>query len=203
MNPFQLGAIAKAAEVSLSAALSGSADARECCERLSGKAIAFETLDERVLLRFDGRAVRVVTEPGEAAVTVRGAPSAVLGAMFGRESAVAVLGDAALFEDFRHSFRPHVKLPPAVERLREDASDAVVVGAKAVLTAFESMASAVRENWPEWLYPTYPDSGEMRANVDSLKARVADLEARLRAMEASAATGDGGGAKGEADRNPT
>ena len=184
MNTFQMSAIAKTVEVSLSAALAASGDARDCCARLAGKAIAFESFDERLLVRFDDGAVRVDTEPGEADATVRGSPTAVVGALFGTGGdTVAVLGDESVFEDFRDSFRPHLKLPPGVERFMEDAGDAVRVGAKAVKSAFEGVAAATREHWPEWLPRAHPDTGELRGEVDELKARVASLEARLAALE--------------------
>lgn len=198
MNAFQLGAIAKTVEVSLSAALATSSDARECCARLSGKTIAFESLDERLLVRFDDAAVHVEAEAGDpsgerrpspygkADTTVRGGPTSVLGALFGTGGdTVAVLGDAAVFDDFRDSFRPHLKLPPAAERLMEDAGDAVRVGAKVVKSAFEGVAAATREHWPDWLHRAHPDTGELRGEVDELKARVATLEERLAALESA------------------
>ena len=184
MNAFQLGAIARTVEVSLSAALAASSDARDCCARLDGKAIAFESLDERLVVRFEAAAVQVDTEAGETAATVRGSPTAVLGALFGSDGdTVAVLGDAAIFEDFRDSFRPHLKLPPAAERFMEDAGDAVRIGAKAVKSAFEGVAAATKDHWPDWLHRAHPDTGELRGEVDELKARLSALEERLAALE--------------------
>ena len=184
MNTFQLGAIAKTVEVSLSAALTTSSDARDCCARLAGKAIAFETLDERLIVCFESSSVHVETQRDEADATVRGSPTAVLGALFGKGGdTVAVLGDATVFEDFRDSFRPHLKLPPVVERFMEDAGDAVRVGAKAVKSAIEGVAAATRDHWPDWLHRAHPDTGELRGEVDELKERMAALEERLAAVE--------------------
>ena len=185
MNTFQLGAIARTVEVSLSAALTTSSDARDCCARLAGKAIAFETLDERLVVCFESSSVHVETQSEEADATVRGSPTAVLGALFGKGGGdtVAVLGDATVFEDFRDSFRPHLKLPPAAERFMEDAGDAVRVGAKAVKSAIEGVAAATRDHWPEWLHRAHPDTGELRGEVDELKERMAALEERLAAVE--------------------
>lgn len=184
MNTFQMGAIAKTVEVSLSAALTTSSDARDCCARLEGKTIAFESLDERLVVCFEPSSVRVETEIDDADATVRGSPTAVLGALFGKDGdTVAVLGDAAIFEDFRDSFRPHLKLPPAAERFMEDAGDAVRVGAKAVKSAIEGVATATRDHWPDWLHRAHPDTGELRVEVDELKARMAALEERLAAVE--------------------
>lgn len=186
MNTFQLGAVAKTVEVSLSAALTASADARDCCARLEGKAIAFESLDERLVVCFESSSVHVETEIDEAAATVRGSPTAVLGALFGKGGdTVAVLGDATVFEDFRDSFRPHLKLPEAAERFMEDAGDAVRVGAKAVKSAIEGVAAATRDHWPDWLHRAHPDTGELRVEVDELKARMAALEERLAAVESA------------------
>ena len=186
MNTFQMGAIAKTVEVSLSAALTASADARDCCARLEGKTIAFESLDERLVVCFESSSVHVETETDDADATVRGSPTAVLGALFGKGGdTVAVLGDATIFEDFRDSFRPHLKLPPAAERFMEDAGDAVRVGAKAVKSAIEGVATATRDHWPDWLHRAHPDTGELRVEVDELKARMAALEARLAAVEST------------------
>ena len=186
MNTFQMGAVAKTVEVSLSAALTTSSDARDCCARLEGKAIAFESLDERLVVCFESSSVRVETEIDEADATVRGSPTAVLGALFGKGGdTIAVLGDATIFEDFRDSFRPHLKLPPAAERFMEDAGDAVRVGAKAVKSAIEGVATATRDHWPDWLHRAHPDTGELRGEVDELKARMAALEERLAAVESS------------------
>ena len=182
MNAFQLGAVARTVETSLKAALRTSSDARDCCARLSGKSIALMSMDEVLLVRFEDDAVRVDTEPGEAVVTVKGSPTAVLGALFGTDGdAVAVVGDQAVFDDFRESFRPHLK--PTLERLMEDAGDAVRVGARAVSSALEGAAAAVREHWPDWLHRAHPDTGELRSEVDELKARIAALEDRLAALE--------------------
>ena len=186
MNTFQLGAVAKTVEVSLTAALTTSSDARDCCERLAGKAIAFESFDERLVVCFESSSVHVETQTDEADATVRGSPTAVLGALFGKGGdTVAVLGDATVFEDFRDSFRPHLKLPPTMERFMEDAGDAVRVGAKAVKSAIEGVAAATRDHWPDWLHRAHPDTGELRGEVDELKARMAALEERLAAVEAN------------------
>ncbi len=190
MNTFQLGAVAKTMQVSLSTAIAASTDARECCARLAGKSIAFESLDERLVLHFEGSSVRVDSEGEETDATVRGAPSAVIAALFGTGAeTVAVLGDPAVFEDFRESFRPHLNLPPTAERFMEDAGDAVRVGAKAMKSAWEGMAAATREHlpdWPDWLNRTHPDTGELRGEVDELKERIAGLEERLRELETTA-----------------
>ena len=151
---------------------------------MAGKAIAFETLDERLVVCFESSSVHVETHSDEADATVRGSPTAVLGALFGKGGdTVAVLGDTTVFEDFRDSFRPHLKLPPAVERFMEDAGDAVRVGAKAVKSAIEGVAAATRDHWPDWLHRAHPDTGELRGEVDELKERMAALEERLAAVE--------------------
>ena len=187
MNSFQLGALAKTMQVSLSAAIAASTDARECCARLAGKSIAFESLDERLVLHFEGSSVDVDGEGEEPDATVRGAPSAVMAALFGTGAeTVAVLGDTAVFEDFRDSFRPHLNLPPTAERFMEDAGDAVRVGAKAMKSAWEGMAAATREHWPDWLHRAPPDTGELRGKIDELKERIAGLEQRLRELETTA-----------------
>ena len=187
MNSFQLGALAKTMQVSLSAAIAASTDARECCARLAGKSIAFESLDERLVLHFEGSSVDVDGEGEEPDATVRGAPSAVMAALFGTGAeTVAVLGDTAVFEDFRDSFRPHLNLPPTAERFMEDAGDAVRVGAKAMKSAWEGMAAATREHWPDWLHRAHPDTGELRGEVDELKERISGLEQRLRELETTA-----------------
>lgn len=184
MNTFQLGAIARTVEVSLTAALTTSSDARDCCARLAGKALAFEALDERLVVCFESSSVHVEAQIDEADATVRGSPTAVLGALFGKGGdTVAVLGDATVFEDFRDSFRPHLKLPSGVERFLEDAGDAVRIGAKAVKSAIEGVAAATRDHWPDWLHRAHPDTGELRGEVDELKERMAALEERLAAVE--------------------
>ena len=187
MNSFQLGAVAKTMQVSLSTAIAASTAARECCARLAGKSIAFESLDERLVLHFEGSSVRVDSDGEETDATVRGAPSAVMAALFGTGAeTVAVLGDTAVFEDFRDSFRPHLNLPPTAEQFMEDAGDAVRVGAKAMKSAWEGMAAATREHWPDWLHRAHPDTGELRGEVDELKERIAGLEQRLRELETTA-----------------
>ena len=141
-------------------------------------------------LCFEEATVQVETEAGEADATVRGSPSAVVGALFGTDGGtVAVLGDETVFHDFRDSFRPHLKLPPTAERFVEEAGDAVRIGAKAVRSAFEGVAAATRDHlatWPDWLQRAHPDTGELRGEVDELKERVAQLEQRLSALESAA-----------------
>lgn len=192
--------LADALRLALSAALATSKDARDFTERQAGRAIAIETLERRFVIHLEAGAVRVEPGDGEADATLRGSPTAVLGALVkeGGDTA-AVLGDVELFEDFRRAFRPH--LPPTVAHFAEDAGDAVRIGAQAAQSAWQGMASAVRAG--------AKDEGEqnereaaLAATVEALKSRVDDLEQRLLALEAAQDGQDGeageGGKGGEA-----
>ena len=192
--------LADALRLALTAALAASKDARGFTERQAGKAIAIETLERRFVIHLEAGAVRVEPGDGEADATLRGSPTAVLGALVkeGGDTA-AVLGDVELFEDFRRAFRPH--LPPTVAHFAEDAGDAVRIGAQAAQSAWQGMASAVRAG--------AKDEGEqnereaaLAATVEELKGRVDDLEQRLLALEAAqdgqdGEAGEGGEARGE------
>ena len=122
MNPINEGL-----RLGLAAAIAASAEARQCSERLAGKTIAVETLDQRWLIVFEAGKARVESGDGEADATVRGSPTAVVGAFArDRDSGAAIFGNVELFEDFRSAFRPHLKLPEFVGQFAEDAGDACV-----------------------------------------------------------------------------
>lgn len=185
--------LSDALRLALSAALAASKEARDMTERHAGKAIAIETMERRFVIHFEAGAARVEPGDGEADATLRGSPTAVLGALVkspakeGSDTA-AVLGDEELFEDFRRSFRPH--LPPSVAHFAEDASDAVRVGAQAAQSAWQGMSGAVRSKAKDY----FPDEDErherdaaLAAQLEALKGRVDELERRLRVLEAGRA----------------
>ena len=182
--------VTEAARFALATAIATNADARACAERLAGKAIAVECQELRLVIQFAGGAadaVRVRSGEEQADVTVRGSPAAVLGALAGidRDTA-AVFGDVEVYEDFRTSFRPHLKLPHGFDHLAEDASDAVHIAARAAQSACEGLLAALRERFAAHTAHTPPRSP---ATTDEdhekaeLQARIRDLEARLAELE--------------------
>ena len=138
--PSPSAALAQTARVALSAAMSASPEARRCSERLAGRRLAFETLDARFVVHFEPGAIRVEAGDDPADATVRGSPAAVAATLLNAEESVAVLGDAAVFEDFRDSFRPRLDLGPG-KFLLEDIGDIAGLGLRAVQSAFEGLAN--------------------------------------------------------------
>ncbi len=176
-----MNAIAETMRLTLSAAIAASGEARACTERLAGRTLAFESMEQRFVVHFEAGAVRVETEGGEADATVRGSPGAVFGALAGSGSeTAAVLGDTAVFEDFRASFRPHVKLPPVVERFAEDAGDAARTGVQAARSAFEGFANTAKDYLSAWPGREDAELAELRAAVQALTERVERLEKQAR-----------------------
>ena len=135
-------ALAELARLGLSAAIAANPAARACCERLAGRSLAIETLEARFVIRFEPGAVRVDTVGGPADATLRGSPAAVAATLAGGEETAAILGDSALFEDFRDSFRPRLETPGKF--VFEDLGDIVRLGAKAAESALQGLANAVR-----------------------------------------------------------
>ena len=135
-------ALARLAELALSVGIETNPTARACSERLAGRSLAVETLDARLVLRFEAGAVRVDTGDAETDATVRGSPAAVAGTLAGTGGTAAVLGDTAIFEDFRDSFRP--RLDPPGKHVLEDLGDIVRLGLGAAESALEGLANAVR-----------------------------------------------------------
>lgn len=177
MNPVNEGV-----RLALAAAIATSAQARECSERLAGKTIAVETLDQRWLITFEAGKARVERGAGneEADATVRGSPAALLGTFTrDRDGSAAVFGDAELFEDFRSAFRPHLKLPEFVGHFAEEAGDAVRVGTQAARSAIEGLSGAVRSKAKDY----FAEPGDLATEVAELKERLADVEERLRRLE--------------------
>ena len=140
--PDRSAALAQLARLALSAGLAANPAARACSERLAGRALAIETLEGRFVVRFAPGAIQVDTGTGPADATVRGSPAAVAATLAGTEETAAVLGDTALFEDFRDSFRPRWEVPGKF--VFEDLGDIVRLGAKAAESALEGLANAVR-----------------------------------------------------------
>ena len=177
-----VNALAEATRLALTAAIKASAEARACTERLAGKSIAFEFLGQRLVVHFEAGAVRVDSAEDAASATVRGSPAAVCGALLGGDGrTAAVFGEAAVVEDFRASFRPHLELPHAPRHLGEDLSDAAHLAFRAARSALEGAVAALREE-----SANAPDAQESAAEdpeLQRLRARVADLEARLAAVE--------------------
>lgn len=181
MNPLH-----EAMRVALRAAIATNAEARACTQRLAGQSIAFEWLDQRLVIRFDDGAANVSGDADEASATVRGSPMAVLGALFGGErGTAAVLGNAEAFEDFRASFRPH--LPKAPRHLAEDIGDAAHLAARAAQSALEGLLGALREHTRSGTREAQPEDAD---EVAALQARIGELEARLAALERGSPSGN-------------
>ena len=173
--------------MALRTALATSAEARACAARQAGKAIAFESLGERWIVRFEDGAAQVESGETEANATVRGSPAAVLGALLGGERhTAAVLGDAEVFEDFRASFRPHLHLPHAPRHLAEDIGDAAHLAARAAQSALEGLLAVLRER-----DQAAQGAGDAASDADDVAVRLRELEARIAALEAGAAAGAG------------
>ena len=140
--PDPSAALAQLAQLALTAGIATSPAARACSDRLAGRSVAVETLEARFVIHFDSGAVRVETGDDEADATVRGSPAAVAATLAGTEETAAILGDTAIFEDFRDSFRPRLELPGRF--VFEDLGDIVRLGLKAAESALEGLANAVR-----------------------------------------------------------
>lgn len=180
MSPF-----ADALRLALAAAIRANEDARDATGRLAGKTMLLETVGQRWRLRFEAGAVAVdasVEDDADADVTVRGSLPALLRAFASDQAAdrVAVVGDEAMFEDFRTAFRPHLQLPDSVSHLAEDAGDAMRVGVQAARSAAEGVGRAVRDKAQDY----FARSDEHAAQLAALAERVAALEARVRELEA-------------------
>ena len=181
MNPLH-----EAMRVALRAAIATNAEARACAQRLTGKSIAFEWFDQRLVIHFDDGLAHVDGDAGEASATVRGSPVAVLGALLGGErGTAAVLGDAEALADFRASFRPHLPKPP--RHLAEDIGDAAHLAARAAQSALEGLLGALREHTQSGTHQAEPEDAH---EVEALQARIGELEARLAALEQGAPSGD-------------
>lgn len=175
--------------MALRTALATSAEARACAARQAGKAIAFESLGERWIVRFEDGAAQVESGETEADATVRGSPAAVLGALLGGERhTAAVLGDAEVFEDFRASFRPHLHLPHAPRHLAEDIGDAAHLAARAAQSALEGLLAVLRDRDQA---ASAGGAGDGAPEADDVAVRLRELEARIAALEAGAAAGAG------------
>lgn len=188
MNPLR-----ETMRATLRAAIATSEEARACTDRLAGKSIAFESLGERWVVRFESGAAHVESGDMEADATMRGSPVAVLGALLGSERhAAPVLGDAATFEDFRTSFRPHfsLPLPHAPRHLAEDIGDAAHLAARAAQSALEGLLAVLRERDQSAPAAAESDASAAEsgaaAEADELRARVRELEARIAALEGNA-----------------
>lgn len=181
MSPF-----ADALRLALSAAISASESARACSERLAGKTVLLEASGQRWRLRFQAGEVAVDVpaedDSEEADATVRGTLPSLLRAFVSKEGAeaVAVIGDAELFEDFRTSFRPHLAMPSSFGQFAEDAGDAVRVGTQAARSAVDGVGRAVRDKAQEYFARR---DEERAAEVAALRERVAALEVRVEALE--------------------
>lgn len=135
-------ALAELARLALSAGIAANPAARACSGRRAGRSLAIETLEWRFVVHFAPGAVQVDTGAGPADATVRGSPADVAATLAGTEGTAAVLGDTALFEDFRDSFRPRWDVPGKF--VFEDLGDIVRLGAKAAESALEGLANAMR-----------------------------------------------------------
>ena len=140
--PDPSAALAELARLALSVGITSNPAARACTERLAGRSLAIETLEVRFVIHFEPGAVQVDTGTGTADATVRGSPANLAATLAGTEETAAVLGDTALFEDFRDSFRPRLEVPGKF--VLEDLGDIVRLGAKAAESALEGLANAVR-----------------------------------------------------------
>ena len=186
MNPINEGL-----RLGLAAAIAASAEARQCSERLAGKTIAVETLDQRWLIVFEAGKARVESGDGEADATVRGSASAVVGTFArDRDGGAAIFGDVELFEDFRSAFRPHLKLPEFVGQFAEDAGDAVRVGVNAARSAAEGVAGAVYTKAKDYFPDHAQATPDLVAEVAQLKERVDELETRLAQLEQESPSAD-------------
>ena len=134
-------AMAELARLALTAGIAANPTARACTERLAGQALAIEALQVRFVIHFETGAVRVESGEAPADATLRGSPSAVAATLAGTDETAAILGDVALFEDFRDSFRPRLDLPG--KYVLEDLGDIVRLGLKAVESAVEGIANAM------------------------------------------------------------
>ena len=177
MNP-----IAETLRLALAAAIAASADAKQCSERLAGKAIAVETLDQRLLITFEAGVVKVEPSDAEADATVRGSPAAVISTIATSRETAAILGDETLFEDFSASFRPHVNIPPAVGDFAQDAGDAVRVGGRAARSALDGISRALRTAAKDY-FADPAESERMASEIAELQRRVDELDERLKAVE--------------------
>ncbi len=135
-------ALAELGGLALSAGIAANPAARACSERLAGRSLAIETLTARFVIHFEPGAVRVDADTDPADATLRGSPAAVAATLAGGEETAAVLGDSAVFEDFRDSFRPRLEVPGKF--VLEDLGDIVRLGAKAAESALEGLANAMR-----------------------------------------------------------
>lgn len=180
MNPLH-----EAMRVALRTAIATNAEAHACTRRLAGKSIAFEWLDQRLVIHFDDGVAHVDGAAEAASATVRGSPLAVLGALLGGErDTAAVLGDAEALADFRASFRPHLPEPP--RHLAEDIGDAAHLAARAAQSALEGLLGALREHTRSGTREAAPEDAD---DVEALQARIGELEARLAALERGAPSG--------------
>ncbi|MCY3621647.1 MAG: hypothetical protein OXH68_08030 [Gammaproteobacteria bacterium] len=140
--PDPSAALAELARLALSAGIAANPAARACSGRLAGRSLAIETLDARFVIHFEPGAVRLDTGTDPADATLRGSPASLAATLAGREETAAVLGDTALFEDFRDSFRPRLEVPGKF--VLEDLGDIVRLGVKAAESTLEGLANAVR-----------------------------------------------------------
>ena len=135
-------AFAELARLALSAGIAANPAARACSERLAGRSLAIETLEARFVIHFKPGVVRVDRGTDPADATLRGSPASVAATLAGTEENAAILGDLALFEDFRDAFRPRLEMPGKF--VLEDLGDIVRLGVKAAESALEGIAMAVR-----------------------------------------------------------
>ena len=140
--PDPSAALAELARLGLSAGIAANPAARACSERLAGRSLAIETLEARFVIHFEPGAIHVDTATEPADATLRGSPATVAATLAGSEETAAILGDTALFEDFRDSFRPRLEVPGKF--VFEDLGDIVRLGVKATESALEGLANAVR-----------------------------------------------------------
>lgn len=176
MNPF-----AEAMQLALRGAIAASGEARRCAERLAGKSIAVESLGQRLVVCFEADGVQVEADDREADATVRGSPLALLLAAVEQEyDSSAVFGDAEIVQDFRMSFRPHLRAA-GVGTLVEDAGDALRLGVKAAHSALEGVVRSMGGMAPD-------DNSEVagedwRTEVAAIKEQLQRIEERLSALE--------------------
>ena len=180
-----MNAMAETLRLALSAAIAASTDAKQCSERMAGKSIAVEMREQRLLITFEAGAVKVAPSDAEADATVRGSPAAVLATLVSRRETAAILGDEALFEDFRDSFRPHVNIPSSMSDLAQDAGDAARVGGRAAQSAVEGAVRALRSAAKDY-FADAAESERMAQQIAELQRRVDELEERLTALTGAA-----------------